>query len=66
METKVVNGYTCPTCGAPLESDGITYRCEQHGLWYVYSANLLVHGPTNEHKVRDRFTMPWEGLPRAT
>ena len=66
MENKVVNVYTCPTCGAPLESDGMAYRCDQHGLWYMYSPKLLVRAPNNEHKVRDRFTMPWEALPQAT
>lgn len=60
METSTMKVYACPTCGHDLESDGSAYRCEEHGLWYTYGANLLVHGPSDEYKVHDRFTMPWE------
>jgi hypothetical protein len=60
METKGMKICTCPACGAVLEYDGMAYRCEAHGLWYVYSTNLLIHAPSGEHMVRDRFTMPWE------
>jgi hypothetical protein len=55
---------TCPTCGSRLEQDGRTFRCEQHGLWQLYGTRLLVHVPSDEHKVRDRFTMPWETVPQ--
>lgn len=61
METGTMKVYACPTCGSQLKSDGTAFRCEEHGLWYTYGANLLVHAPTDDHKIRDRFTMPWEG-----
>lgn len=64
METDTMKVYACPTCGNQLEIDGTAYRCEEHGLWYAYGANLLVHAPSDEHKGRDRFTMPWEGTPQ--
>lgn len=61
METNTMKVHACPTCGAQLVSDGTAYRCEEHGLWVAYGSNLLVHAPSDEYKVRDRFTMPWEG-----
>ena len=64
METDTMKAYACPTCGGQLTQDGSAYRCEQHGLWYTYSARLLVQAPSDEYKVRDRFTMPWEVQPR--
>jgi hypothetical protein len=59
-ETSTMKAYVCPTCGAELMYDGTAYRCERHGMWYSYGANLLVLGPSDEHKLRDRFMMPWE------
>lgn len=64
METLTMKAYACPTCGAHLEIDGTAYRCEEHGAWYAYGANLLVHAPSEESKVHDRFTLPWEGTPQ--
>ncbi|HEX6291715.1 MAG TPA: hypothetical protein VFZ66_21195 [Herpetosiphonaceae bacterium] len=66
METNDMKVHACPTCGSALELDGSGYRCEEHGLWYTYGGNLLVHAPSDEHKTRDRFTMPWEALPHAS
>lgn len=56
---------TCPVCSKSLMQDGRTFRCIDHGVWQLYAARLLVQAPTGEHKVRDRFTMPWEDLPQA-
>lgn len=61
METDAMKARACPTCGCALAADDTGYRCEEHGLWYSYGANLLVRGPSDELKLRDRFTMPWEG-----
>ncbi len=63
MDTQVT--FTCPTCGNRLDQDGRTFRCSEHGVWQLYGARLLVQAPTGEHKVRDRFTMPWESTPHA-
>jgi hypothetical protein len=63
METQIT--FTCPTCGNRLDQDGRTFRCSEHGVWQLYGARLLVQAPTGEHKVRDRFTMPWENIPSA-
>lgn len=65
METNTMKAYACPSCGCQLASDGSAYRCEEHGLWFTYGANLLVRGPSDEHKIRDRFTMPWEPRPQT-
>ena len=65
METNTMKAYACPSCGCQLASDGSAYRCEEHGLWLTYGANLLVRAPSNEHKIRDRFTMPWEAMPQT-
>lgn len=64
METLKMKVHACPTCGSQLECDGAAYRCQEHGTWYAYGANLLVHGPSDEYKAGDRFTMPWEGTPQ--
>ena len=61
MESSTMKIYACPTCGAALSADGSGFRCEEHGLWQSYGANLLVLAPNDDHKIRDRFTMPWEG-----
>ena len=61
MESNTMKVYACPTCGCQLASDGSAYRCEEHGLWFAYGGSLLVHAPSEEHRMRDRFTMPWEG-----
>lgn len=50
----------CPSCGCELHQEGAGYRCPEHGMWLSYGRNLLVLAPTDEHKKRDRFTMPWE------
>lgn len=60
MEAATMKVYACPTCGCQLDREGNAYRCQEHGLWYAYGSNLLVLAPSGEHKVRDRFTMPWE------
>lgn len=65
METSMMKAYACPTCGAQLTFDGTAYCCEQHGQWFTYGENLLVHAPSDEYKTRDRFTMPWEKLPQT-
>jgi hypothetical protein len=65
METNDMKAHACPTCGSQLEHDGAAFRCEQHGLWYTYGGNLLVHAPSEDYKERDHFTMPWEALPQA-
>ncbi len=52
--------HACPTCGRELCAEGAGYRCAEHGMWLSYGSKLLVLAPTGEHKVRDRFTMPWE------
>lgn len=65
METNTMKAYACPTCGAQLECDGASYRCQQHGQWFSYSANLLVHAPSDDYKTREHFTMPWEGTSRT-
>jgi hypothetical protein len=43
-----------------MHEEGAGYRCPEHGMWLSYGRNLLVLAPTDEHKKRDRFTMPWE------
>ncbi|WP_025745781.1 hypothetical protein [Kallotenue papyrolyticum] len=60
METRVLNALLCPSCGLQLESDESGFRCIEHGLWLMYGERLLVHAPSEEYKLRDRFTMPWE------
>jgi uncharacterized Zn finger protein (UPF0148 family) len=65
METQNKTTFTCPTCGNQLEQDGRTFCCPEHGKWQLYGARLLVQVPTDDHKVRDRFTMPWEIVPQV-
>jgi tRNA(Ile2) C34 agmatinyltransferase TiaS len=64
METEMMKSYACPSCGSRLESEGAGYRCNEHGMWLPYSANLLVLAPTEDDKSRDRFSMPWEASAR--
>lgn len=52
--------FACPSCGGELQADGAGFRCPEHGVWLNYGSSLLVLAPTDEHKTRDRFTMPWE------
>ncbi len=66
METSTLIVFACPTCGCQLASDGSGYRCEEHGLWFAYGRNLLVHAPSDDHRIRDRFTMPWEPTAEAS
>ena len=61
MEISTMKVYACPTCGAQLETDDAAYRCETHGTWYAYGANLLVHAPSEDSKASYHFAMPWEG-----
>lgn len=65
MDNQERMTFSCPTCGRRLEQDGRLFHCEEHGMWQRYSATLLVHLPSEDSKVRDRFTMPWEAVPQA-
>lgn len=51
--------HECPNCGKKLEYTHDLFRCVEHGSFFIYGPQLLVHIPRQNTKLPDKL-LPWE------
>ena len=49
----------CPKCGIRLVLVRDLLRCEEHGEFFIYGSQLLVHVPSQRVKLPNN-QLPWE------
>jgi hypothetical protein len=59
FQRELTETYTCPTCGGKLKTDNGELRCDEHGLFFAYSPQLIVRAPEKSEQL-PRVALPWE------